>query len=137
LPVAHEQAPAVEVQPPEPVAEEEPFDPAKYIPRSTAPELASNLAAMRELANSSARGAIDTSKKRRQTRSAGNKLLMSMLAFASAVSLGWLSMRTHSAISYYAALSAGAAAFLWSLHAGYLWLKARRQERMRKQEVTP
>ncbi len=49
-------------------AEEEgtkPFDPTKYMPRALAPEHSQNLAAMRELANSSARTAIHKSTRQR------------------------------------------------------------------------
>ena len=105
---------------------EEPFDFATYIPR-TAPELTANLAAMRELANTSARTAIDSSSKRKQARYASSKIYLSLGAIGTAVALGWLSLRTHSVLSYYAALSAGLASLLWGMHAGYLWLKARRQ----------
>ena len=41
-----------------PSAEEEPFDMDSFVPRVAAPEQVQNLAAMRELANSSARTAI-------------------------------------------------------------------------------
>lgn len=106
---------------------EEPFDFQTYVPRA-APELTANLAAMRELANSSARTAIDTSSKRKQARRATSKLVLAVSAIGTAVALGWLSMRTHSLLSYYAALSAGLAALLWGLHAGYLWVRARWQK---------
>ena len=44
----------------------EPFDPDKYVPRGTAPEKNRDLNAMRELANTSARSAIQVSARRRQ-----------------------------------------------------------------------
>jgi hypothetical protein len=104
---------------------QEPFSFQTYVPR-TAPELTANLAAMRELANSSARTAIDTSSKRRQARNATSKLVLSGGAIGTAVVLAWLSMRTHSMLSYYAALTAGFASLVWGLHAGYLWLTSHR-----------
>lgn len=47
----------------------EPFDPEKYMPRALAPERSRNLAAMRELANSSARTAIHKSTRQRHLSS--------------------------------------------------------------------
>ncbi len=47
----------------------EPFDPEKYMPRALAPEQSKNLAAMRELANSSARTAIHKSTRQRHLSS--------------------------------------------------------------------
>jgi hypothetical protein len=113
-----------EVEEPVAVVAETPFDPTTYVPRSTAPELSANLAAMRKLANTSARSAIDSSSKRRQAKHASGKIYLSLGAVATAVALWWLSLRTHSAVSYYAALTAGAAAFIWGLHAGFLWVRA-------------
>ncbi len=109
-----------------PIADEpviEPFDPAKYVPRSMAPEASSKLAAMRALANSSARSAIHTSTKRRAAKHLSGKLGMAIFAVAAAISLGWLALQTHSMLSYYAAIAACGAGLLWGLHAGYLWLR--------------
>ncbi|MEZ6150235.1 MAG: hypothetical protein R3C09_08940 [Pirellulaceae bacterium] len=47
----------------------EPFDPEKYMPRALAPERSKSLAAMRELANSSARTAIHKSTRQRHVSS--------------------------------------------------------------------
>ena len=47
----------------------EPFDPEKYMPRALAPERSNSLAAMRELANSSARTAIHKSTRQRHVSS--------------------------------------------------------------------
>ncbi|MCA9132729.1 MAG: hypothetical protein KDA45_06230, partial [Planctomycetales bacterium] len=47
----------------------EPFDPEKYMPRALAPEKTQNFAAMRELANSSARTAIHKSTRQRHMSS--------------------------------------------------------------------
>lgn len=104
----------------------EPFDPSTYVPRSTAPEASSKLAAMRELANSSARSAIHTSTKRRHAKHLSGKLGMSIFAVAAAISLGWLALQTHSTLSFYAAIGACVAGLLWGLHAGYLWLRKSR-----------
>ena len=55
----------------------EPFDPEKYMPRALAPERSKSLAAMRELANSSARTAIHRSTRKRHVSSI---LLKSVIA---------------------------------------------------------
>lgn len=47
----------------------EPFDPEKYMPRTLGPERSKSLAAMRELANSSARTAIHRSTRQRHVSS--------------------------------------------------------------------
>lgn len=51
------------------VGSTEPFDPEKYVPRALAPERTTSLAAMRELANSSARTAIHKSTRQRHVTS--------------------------------------------------------------------
>jgi hypothetical protein len=52
----------------------EPFDPEKYMPRALAPERTGSMAAMRELANSSARTAINKSTRKRHVSSIVLKL---------------------------------------------------------------
>lgn len=59
----------------------EPFDPDKYVPRTTAPEKVRNLAAMRELANSSARTAIHKSTRQRNVASIVLKLSIAGIGF--------------------------------------------------------
>lgn len=59
----------------------EPFDPDKYVPRTTAPEKIRNLAAMRELANSSARTAIHKSTRQRNVASIVLKLSIAGIGF--------------------------------------------------------
>ncbi len=60
----------------------EPFDPEKYMPRALAPERSKSLAAMRELANSSARTAIHKSTRQRHVSSI---LLKAVIAIVGAL----------------------------------------------------
>ncbi len=60
----------------------EPFDPEKYMPRALAPERSKSMAAMRELANSSARTAIHKSTRQRHFTSI---MLKAVIAFVGLV----------------------------------------------------
>jgi hypothetical protein len=85
-PVAPQPSPAV--APPSRPEPSEPFQMAA--PRKTPVELTSNLAAMRELANSSARSAIDTSVQQRWSQAALGKISVAILALvSSALLLYW------------------------------------------------
>ncbi|MCA9191864.1 MAG: hypothetical protein KDB03_08880 [Planctomycetales bacterium] len=64
---------------PLPVETTEPFDPSKYLPRVTAPEKSQNLAAMRELANNSARTAIIKSARQRHVTTLFLKLAVAVI----------------------------------------------------------
>jgi hypothetical protein len=61
-------------------ADKEPPPSAVHAPHSLAPEHCSNLAAMRELANQSARAAINISFRRRWVHAVGSKLVVALLA---------------------------------------------------------
>lgn len=73
------RAPKTEV---DSVESTEPFDPEKYVPRALAPERTTSLAAMRELANSSARTAIHKSTRQRHVTSI---FLKAVIAFVGLV----------------------------------------------------
>ncbi len=60
----------------------EPFDPEKYMPRALAPEHSSGMAAMRELANSSARTAIHKSTRQRHVSGVALKAAIAVIGFA-------------------------------------------------------
>lgn len=60
---------------------------SEFRPRSQPPELSTNLQAMRELANESARTAIDSSARRRGSSAAGGKFLMAAVALVIGVIL--------------------------------------------------
>ncbi|MEZ6136616.1 MAG: hypothetical protein R3C53_17100 [Pirellulaceae bacterium] len=64
-----------------------PFDPEKYVPRVIAPEANQNMAAMRELANSTARTAISKSTRQRHVASVLLKLAIAGVGFVVAVVL--------------------------------------------------
>ncbi len=53
-----------------------PFNPEEYVPRALAPEKSKNLAAMRELANTSARSAIQVSARRKYGTALAIKLIV-------------------------------------------------------------
>ena len=60
----------------------DPFDPEKYMPRAAAPEHSRSLAAMRELANSSARTAIHKSTRQRHVSSILLKAVIALVGLA-------------------------------------------------------
>ena len=65
----------IEQQPVEPVYEK-PLSAEEFVPSQTAPELNSNLAAMRELANASSRNAVNQSNARKSKDKSNNMLLV-------------------------------------------------------------
>lgn len=65
----------------------EPFDPMKYVPRVTAPEKAGDLDAMRELANTSARSAINVSARRKHLTAIMIKTGVSLVGLAAGAAL--------------------------------------------------
>jgi hypothetical protein len=70
-----------------PAVAAEPVDPESFMPRSHAPEVNSDLAAMRELANSAAKSAITTHAKRRQGQRIANRLVYSSMALFTTVGM--------------------------------------------------
>jgi hypothetical protein len=132
-PSASDDAPAP--TPSKPTVEAEAFDPKTYVPRSTAPELNANLAAMRELANSSARSAIDTSSKREQLRNAATKLSLSMIAVLTNFALWWVALRSESLLPFFASIMASLCSGAWFVSATAKWLKARREQHQLGQEA--
>jgi hypothetical protein len=76
---------------PTPTSSDEPpkITPEEFVPRSQAPERSERLAAMRDLANSSARSAIDRYAQTKWLSSAAAKFTMSALAGAAAVFLAF------------------------------------------------
>lgn len=91
---------------------DESLDPATYVPRRQAPEASNNLAAMRELANQSARAAIQTSEKHRKKTASRSKLAIAGAAAVIGFGLlllsnGILSLTVFGALSFF-----GVAGFL-------------------------
>jgi hypothetical protein len=88
-----------------------PVESGEFMPRSTAPELGSNLSAMRELANNAARTAIDHHLRRYNHRQVTGKLLGAGFCLAAGGFLGYCAWRQPSLITAAgAALSAALAA---------------------------
>lgn len=71
-------------------------DPSQYVPRSMAPELGSDLSAMRELANSAARSAIDRHIRRRTQQQATGKLFGACLSLTTGLVLWYWAWKTKS-----------------------------------------
>jgi hypothetical protein len=63
------------------------FNPEEYVPKALAPEKARNMAAMRELANTSARSAIQVSARRRYGTAIALRLAISLTGFGVGVAL--------------------------------------------------
>ena len=88
-PSAPDEAPKKAAAPPPPKPDLPPVKPEEYVPRSTAAERTVNLAAMRELANSQARNAIQTHQKKVGLQLSGGKLITAVVALVTAVVLVW------------------------------------------------
>jgi hypothetical protein len=95
---------------PEPAAAVEPTpsisdsQPTEYSPRRTAPELSTDLSAMRDLANSAARTAIDQHIRQHTSRRATQRLLGAFVIVVLSLAMGYWAWRIH---SFQAALGAG------------------------------
>jgi hypothetical protein len=94
--------------------EETPFDPSSYRPRS-APEKGDQLAAMRQLANQSARVAIDSSGKRTQRRRVKSLATLVLISALAAVASLWFATVYGFWLGYVGALAASGAAVVWGL----------------------
>ncbi len=64
-----------------------PFNPEEYVPKALAPEMSRNMAAMRELANNSARSAIQVSARRRYGTAIALKLAIALIGLGVGVTL--------------------------------------------------
>ena len=93
--------------------------PAKLTRRAPAPELSSDLAAMRELANLSARAAIDQHAYRNWGRAAFGKLTIALLAAGTGAGAVCFAPAPDSMLMY-AGLSSFVVAVFWLLQAGIL-----------------
>jgi len=101
------------VVPPELTAEE----PTEYMPRTTAPELPANLSAMRELANTAARTAIDRHVRKHTGRQAAGRLVAAGLTIATSVLLGYWAWQSHSLQAGVGAGIGGGIGIYWTLAA--------------------
>jgi hypothetical protein len=121
---------------PQPVAPAPPQEPAEepageYSPRRTAPELATNMSAMRELANTAARSAIDRHVRQHTGRQALGKLFGALLTVAFSGVVGYWSLRAQSLGAGVAALLGGGLGFYWT------WAAVRRLAVLRRLNQLP
>jgi chromosome segregation ATPase len=79
-----------------PEPEPEPVKPQEYVPRQKAPEHSTNLQAMRDLANSAARGAIVKAQKRSGNQQALIKSMGAAMTLTCAAGAGYWAWRTNS-----------------------------------------
>lgn len=116
-----EAAPAAEpvnAAPPEPESEPVVTLPQEeYVPRSKAPELTSDLFAMRELANSAARSAIDQHVRRLSGQQAAGRMVGACLTVGTSLLLAYWAWRTRSLGAGVGAAIGGAVGAYWSLAA--------------------
>lgn len=83
-------------------------------PRAVAPERSVNLIAMRDLANQSARAAIDQHARRRLLGQTANKLLVALVALATGAILLWVWWaKTHDQVTMYGAVACLVVALAW------------------------
>jgi hypothetical protein len=101
---------------------ETPFDPTTYRPRS-APEQGDRLQAMRQIANQTARVAIDTSSKRSQLRRVKSLSTLVLVATVSAVASLWFATTYGYWLGYIGTLLASVAAMYWGLQVVTVRLK--------------
>jgi len=106
----------------------------KLSPRAVVPEKSVNLSAMRDLANLSARAAIDHHARRRLLGQAANKLLVAIVALATGAILFWIWWaKTHDHVTLYAAVAGLVVALVWLgqslLLGGYMLLKRSGREK--------
>jgi chromosome segregation ATPase len=126
-PPPHPSAPPPPVQQPEPVAASptagsmpestadatEPEQPMEYLPRNKAPELTTNLAAMREVANSAARNAIVKHQRRTGEQKALAQSIGAALTFGCAIAAAYFAWRMHSILAAIGATIGLVAGLYW------------------------
>jgi len=94
-------------------------------PRSMAPELSSNLAAMRELANQNTRAALDKHVQKRWYRAAVGKAIVSAVSIGASASLIYLDSDSES-ITFYAGVIGLVVAIFWSVQSYTLMRQVRK-----------
>ncbi len=110
-----------------------PIRPEEFVPRSQAPERTDRLAAMRDLANTSARSAIDRYTQTQWFTKAITKLAMAMGSVVAATLLGWMgSARPY--LAYSVAFLLAAASIFWFVQAGRCFRQFSRCRRDKRRE---
>ena len=100
-----------------PPAQIAPEPESDYIPRTTAPEGTLGLSAMRDLANTAARTAIETHIRKHTGRQAIGKLVTATLISATSTVLGYWAWKSHSLAAGVGAGVGAAAGLFWTLAA--------------------
>jgi hypothetical protein len=112
--------PTDEVEDDEPAAADVLAEPFKMVPRAQAPELTSNLRAMRDLANWSAQQAIDTSVRQRWGKAAIGKMAVAATGIVVGGALWYWSEDAFDA-TFLAAMLAFVVAVFWGLQGGIIF----------------
>jgi hypothetical protein len=109
-------APEPSEPPPEPKAvTAKPREAVDMSPRAVAPERSVDLSAMRDLANYSAKAAIDHHARRRLVSTVSSKLIVMVVSLAAAAILLWIwATKTHDQVALYAALASLVVAVFWA-----------------------
>jgi len=125
------QPPETEAEPAEHAALPQP-EPSPYpaekgdegnAPRNTAPERGSNIAAMRELANASARNAIHTCDKKRTAKSAMGRIPLLLVELVCGGTLLYWAIHSGQAVAYAGAAVCFIAAAMTGMHTLFLFLR--------------
>jgi hypothetical protein len=134
-------------QPVQPVEEPVAFDaeqaaddqpeskPEEFVPRSAAPE-ATNMAAMRELANSAARTAIDKHQRKNTGKQAAGKLVGSLIVLACSLVLAYWAWRTSETTATVGAAIGLTAGTYWSLQSIGRMFRAARPKKVKKVPIS-
>jgi hypothetical protein len=101
----------------EPATPEANLEQSEYSPRRAAPEMSTSLTAMRDLANSAARSAIDRHVRKNTGKQATGKLLGACLTVTTSAVLSYWAWRTHSFQAAVGAGIGGAAGVYWTFAA--------------------
>jgi hypothetical protein len=109
--------PATTAPPAEQTAYDRQVESEEYSPRRTAPELSTNLTAMRDLANSAARSAIDRHVRKHTGKQVAGKLTGAFLTVTASGLLSYWAWKTNSFQAAVGAGIGGAAGAYWTLAA--------------------
>lgn len=108
--------PAKKPEPPKPRVEQAPFSPGEFMPSRKAPEQTSDLRALRDLANQSARSAIDVHTLKRWNNLYVTKLIVSIVAFVTAICL-LFEMKGIMSLQFMGAMMGITISIFWALQA--------------------
>ncbi|MCC9605164.1 FHA domain-containing protein [Blastopirellula sp. JC732] len=103
-------------EPPKKVVDQTPFNPGEFVPSRKAPEQTSDLRALRDLANQSARSAIDVHTLKRWNNVYVTKLIVAIVAFVTAICL-LVETRSFVSLQFLGASMGIIIAIFWSLQA--------------------